>query len=135
MTGLVDPRAHAGAVKAALNAELNDKAFDYDEVPGMNDTPGILPNIYAAVSVERRPSTATRGVYTTGRTGWRIAVRCVAKTVDECRWALYHAALALDETRLTIDGTETTPIQFEADQAPIWDDGRYAALALYTYAH
>lgn len=135
MTGQVDPREHAGAVKAALNATLNDKAFDYDEAPGLNGKSGTIPNVFALVSVERRGGVSPRAIGGTGRTGWRIAVRCVGRTVDECRWALWKTAVALDEVRLTVDGTETTPIQLEADQAPEFDDGRYSAAVLYTYAH
>lgn len=133
---LVDARLHAEAVKAALNGSLGaDKALDYDEVPGMNGNAGKLPNIYVAVSVERRAGAPLRATASTGRTGWRVGARCVGRTVDECRWALFKVAEALNEQRLTIDGAQTTPIQFEADQAPEWDDGRYSALALYTYVH
>lgn len=135
---LVDARVHAEAIKAALNIALAPKvaALDYDEVPGMNGNGGKLPNIYVAVSVERRAGAPLRkATATTGRTGWRIAARGVGRTVDECRWAMFHIAQALNETRLTIGGTVTTPIQFETDQAPERDDSRYAALALYTYVH
>jgi hypothetical protein len=134
---LVDARVHATAVKAALNAVLGPKAeaLDYDEVPGMNRNPGPVPNIYVAVSVERRAGAPLRQSATTGRTGWRVGARCVGRTVDECRWALFKVATALNEARLTIGGLDTTPVQFEADQAPEWDDGRYSALALYAYVH
>lgn len=133
---LIDPRVHATAVKAALDAALGaGKALDYDEVPGTNGNAGKLPNIYVAVSIERRGGARVRATATTGRTGWRVAARCVGRTVDECRWALFKVATALNETQLTIDGLPTTPVQFETDQAPEWDDGRYSALALYTYVH
>jgi hypothetical protein len=53
---LVDQRVHAVAVKAALNTALTGDAaaYDYDEVPGTNGNAGTLPNIYVALSVERR---------------------------------------------------------------------------------
>lgn len=133
---LVDARVHAAAIKAALTVTLGaDRALDYDEVPSMNGNPGVLPNIYVALSVERRAGAPLRFSAATGRTGWRIAARCVGRTVDECRWAMFHVAQALNEKLLTIGGETTTPIQFESDQAPEWDDGRYSALALYTYVH
>ena len=137
---LVDPRLHSAAVKAAINAgPLN--AYDYDEIPGAPTNPSEternlpLPNIYVAVSIERRTGASLRSTATTGRTGWRIGARCVGRTVDECNWALFKVAAALNEARLTISGDVTTPIQFESDQAPEWADGRYTARALYTYVH
>jgi hypothetical protein len=48
---------------------------------------------------------------------------------------MFKVAVALNEKALTIGGDVTTPVQFESDQAPEWDDGRYSALALYTYVH
>lgn len=132
---LVDSRSHAEAVKAALVATVGAKVYDYDEVPSMNGNPGVLPNIYVVVSVERRAGAPRRASASTGRTGWRVAARAVGRTVDETRWAMAKVAAALNEARLTIDGTETTPAQFEADQAPELDNGRYSGLALYTYVH
>lgn len=142
----IDPRVHTAAVKAALNSTLGSvnpvpssgplgKALDYDEVPGANGKGGTLPHIYVVVSVERRAGAPLRGTATTGRTGWRISARCVGRTVDEALWAMFKVATALNEVRLTIDGLPTTPVQFEADQTPEWDSGRYSALARYTYVH
>jgi hypothetical protein len=134
---LVDQRVHAVAVKAALNTALTGDAaaYDYDEVPGSNGNAGTLPNIYVALSVERRAGAPLRSTASTGRTGWRVAARCVGRSVNECRWAVNKVAVALNEKALTIGGDVTTPVQFESDQAPELDDGRYSALALYTYVH
>lgn len=141
---LVDARVHATAIKAALNAALGVKvqAYDYDEVPGASTNPDAverrkpLPNIYVAVSVERRFIDAPlRVTVQTGRTGWRIAARSVGRTVDECRWAMFQVQMGLNEQPLTIGGTTTTPIQFESEQAPEWDDARYSAVSLFTYVH
>lgn len=140
---LVDSRVHAAAVKAALNVALTGTAaaYDYDEIPGAPTNPSEterkkpLPNIYVALSIERRGGAPTRASATTGRTGWRVAARCVGRTVDECAWALLKVATALNEKCLTVSGEITTPIHFESDQAPEWADGRYTARALYTYVH
>lgn len=140
---LVDARIHAAAVKVALNTALGVKvqAYDYDEVPGAKTNPDALqrllplPNIYVAVSVERRFIGQLRNSASTGRTGWRVSARSLGRTVDECRWAMFRVATGLNEKRLTIAGTTTTPIQFESEQAPEWDEVRYTAVSLFTYVH
>lgn len=140
---LVDDRVHATAVKAALNTALTGTAaaYDYDEIPGAPTNPSEternkpLPNIYVALSIERRGGVPVRATATTGRTGWRVAARCVGRTTDECRWALLKVAVALNEKCLTIGGDLTSPVTFESGQAPEWADGRYTARALYTYVH
>lgn len=141
MTIVLDSRAHATAVKAAINATLgpipnttDTRTYDYDEIPGANGNDGELPDIYVAVSLERRYSPVLRSAKA-GGTGWRIGARAVGPTVDEVRWALLKVALALNEKRLNISGTSTTPIQFETDEAPARDEGVYTAVALYTYSH
>lgn len=133
---VLDSRAHAAAVKTAIKAQLGpNDAYDYDEIPGANGNDGDLPDIYVAVSLERRYNPNLRITAQAGATGWRIAVRAVGPTVDEVRWALLKVATALNEKRLTINGTPTTPIQFETDQAPERDEGVYTAVAFYTYSH
>lgn len=137
MSVVLDSRPHAEAVKAAVDAALGPvNAYDYDEVPGANGNTGTQPNIYVAISLERRYNPNLRSTAQAGMTGWRIAARGVGRTVDEVRWALFKVAEALNEQRLTIDGTPTTPIQFENDlEAPRYDDGRFTAAAAYTYSH
>ncbi len=140
---LVDARPHAEAVKAALNAALGPDvhAYDYDEVPGSDLNPNDeqraepVPDIFVVIAVSRRAAPPTRGGYTTGRTGWRIETRGAGTTTDECRWAMYKAAVALNEAVLTIDGTDTTPVTFESETEPQSDDGRISATALWVYAH
>jgi hypothetical protein len=139
---VLDSRAYATAIKAAIAAELgpipgtsDTRVYDYDEVPGANGNTGTQPNIYVVVSLERRYNPNLRSTAQAGMTGWRLAVRANGRTVDEVRWALLKAAVALNENRLTVDGTSTTPIQFESDQAPLYDEGLYTAVAFYTYAH
>ena len=131
-----DSRPHATAVRAAVTASLAPSwtAYDYGKVPGSDGNAGSLPSIYALVSVERRYNPNLRLSAQAGQAGWRIAVRVVGRTADEARWAMARTADALNEKRLTIAGRSTTPIQFESEQTPELDNGRYSALALYTYA-
>lgn len=135
MTVVIDSREHAAAIKAAVNAELGDvECYEYDEVPGVNGNDGTEPRKYAVFSIERRYNPNLNLGAKAGTGGWRAAVRAVGTTVDEARWVMFKTALALNEARLSIGSARTTPIQFESDQAPEYDDGRFAGLALYTYA-
>lgn len=136
MTTLIDPRAYATAVKAALTATVGaNRVYDYDDLPGSNGNAGDLPDIFVLVSIERRYNPNLNLAAMAGSTGWRVAVRSVGRTIDETRWAMFKVATALNEKRLTVAAKSTTPIQFESDQAPELDDGRFAALSLWTFAH
>lgn len=136
MSVLLDSRPHAVAIKEALDGILWDwSAYDFDDVPGSNGNPGKLPGIYVAFSIERRPNPLVRTPGRAGSAGWRVALRSVGRTVDECRWAQNRVALALNEERLLVDGDYTSRLQFESGQAADRDEGRYSALDIYTYRH
>lgn len=139
MTALLDSRPHAEAVKAAIRAKLSPSSpatahvYDYDDVPSTYGNAGTLPNIFVVLSVERRAGSPLRGTGRTGTSGWRIALRGVGRTVDESRFALLRAAEALDGARLTVSGEKSTPVLFETDQAPEYDDGRWSGSSVWTY--
>lgn len=136
MTATLDARPHAEAIKAALKTALNSEhAYDYDEAPGSNDNPGTLPNIFVLVSVELLPSSSPRMAGRTTVRRWIATVRGVGRTVDEARWAMWRASVALHEQSLTVEDRTTTPLQFEPGDAPKPDDGRYSGLHTFTYAH
>lgn len=137
MTVILDSRPHAVAVKAAVTASLAPSwtTYDYGKVPGSDGNAGTLPSIYTIASVERRFNPNLRLSANASTGGWRITVRSVGRTVDECRWAMNKVSLALNEARLTVDGRPTSPIQFESEQNPTLDDGRFSALSVWTYAH
>lgn len=133
----IDSRPHASAVKAAVTSSLAPSwtAYDYGKVPGSDGNSGTLPSIYALVSVERRFNSNLRLSAQASQTGWRITVRSAGRTIDETRWAMNRAAVALNEARLTVEGRATSPIQFEVEQSPELDGGRYSGLSSWTYAH
>ncbi len=136
MSVTIDAREHATALKAAISAQLGPHdVYDYDDVPGSNGNAGQLPPIYVVLSVERRYNPRLRVTARASTSGWRVSARGVGRTVDEARWALFQVATALNEVSLTVDGKPTSPIQFEADQAPALDDKRYSGLSLWTYSH
>ncbi|GAA2008094.1 hypothetical protein [Nocardioides kribbensis] len=135
MSALFDSRPIVTAVKAALTVTLGaDRVFEYGDVPGADNNPGSLPRIFALPSIERRFNPALRFSAETDVVAWRLSVRVVGSTVDEARWALFKVAAALNEQSLPVAETFTTPMQFESDQAPESDDGRYSAVATYTFA-
>lgn len=130
----LDPRPHAEAVKAAIRTQLGSvHAYDYDDIPGSNGNAGVLPNIFVAVSVERRAGMPLRTDATAGLTAWRVTTRSVGRTVDEARWAQLKVAQALNEARLVVGTETTTTIQFEADEAPAQDETRWSGWSDWTY--
>lgn len=136
MTVVLDVRPHAVALKAALDGPLGQwSAYDYDEVPGSNGNDASLPHIYVVLSVERRPNPLVRTPGRTGSAGWRVALRSVGRTVDECRWAQNRVAIGLNEKRLLIADEFTSRLQYESGQAAELDEGLYSALDIYTYRH
>lgn len=142
MSVLIDARPYAVAVKTALDATLGpdpatgeSRAYDYDDLPGSLGNEGTPPGIFVAISLERRGSLSLRMSARAGTSSWRLAVRSVGMTVDECRWAQHKTAVALNEARLLVGDRRTTPIQYESGDAPAYDDGRYSATDLYVYDH
>lgn len=127
MTAL-DERQHAAALTAALKATLgSEHVYEYGAITG----PG--PNIYLLLSVERRYMPAAHSPRRHTKTAWRVTVRAVGTTVNECRWASLRVSQALDGRRLTVDGLSSTPVQHEATNAPEFDDNRAHSLSLWTY--
>lgn len=135
MSALVDPRPHATAVKSAIAAALGSShVYDHGQVPGTYSNTGSLPNIFVLVAIERRQSPVLRSARA-GDAGWRIVLTVLGRTVSECNWARLKVFEALGEQRLEVSGFSTTPIQFESDTAPRYDDGRFAADVFLTYVH
>ena len=135
MSALVDARPVVEAIRTAIEAQLGGwQVYDYGQVPGADGNTGTLPNIYALLAVERRGNPQVRASARTTRTGWRFTVRVVGRTVNEARWALAKVAGAVNEAILVVGDEQTTPIQFERDQAPELDEGRYTALSSWTLA-
>lgn len=135
MTALLDARPLTEAIRAAIQYFEDDlPVYDYGRVPGADGNAGTLPNIYALLSVERRGNPQIRASARTTRTGWRFTVRVVGRTTNEARWALAKVAGAVNEAVLVVGDEQTTPIQFERDQAPELDEGRHAALSSWTLA-
>jgi hypothetical protein len=125
---VVDARPHVAAIKAAIKTHFGRwDAYDYGEVPSP------LPFIYALVSVDRRFIPARRTTAQAGRSSWRVTVRSVGRTADECRWAATKVAEALDEALLTVGGYGSTRLLHESSSDAEPDDGVFSALSSYTY--
>ena len=119
---------HAAAVIAALAAA---GAHPYD----IDDLPATLPSHYTEVYVARRYGGTSRNAGGSGATGWRIATRFVANSVTNARVLRTNATTALEGVRLTVAGTQTTPIQFEGAEDIGPDDGWFSGITTWTYAH
>lgn len=134
---VLDARLYSTAIRDAIKAALpaSTNVYDYSTVPGTNGNSGTVPASFVIVAVERRYNPNLRLTAQAGSTGWRVSVRCVAATVNNASLLLLATATALNEKRLTIAGASTTPIQFESDQTPEYDSGKYAGLSLWTFAH
>lgn len=129
-----DERPHTTAILAALNAELTPRAaYLRGKVPGLDGNEGPEPVIYAIVDLERRNGNPPLRVARTTRRGWRVTVRGVGRTVAEAQWALAEVSTALEGVALTVDGTPTTPLIFEAADGVASDDGRYSGALTWTY--
>lgn len=142
MSTLIDPRAFATAARTAITAELAPHAaWEYGKMPGDPSNPieaeriKPLPPIFVLVAVERRYNPNLRSTAQAGRTGWRLLIRAAGSTVSEAGWALLKVGEALNERRLMVAGSPTTPIQFESETAPRLDETRFVAEAAYTFAH
>lgn len=137
----LDERAHAAVIVPLIDAELGpdpdtneSRIYDYGKVPGADGNPGVLPRIYALISLERRFAPGNKAVATTNRSGWRVSVRYVGHTVAEARWAGAQITAALDQQRFTINGLTSTPLIHESTAAVAPDDGLYSGLVGFTYA-
>lgn len=135
----MDARLFAAAATSAITAELGPHAaYEYGRLPGdvngdRKDEP--LPAIFVLVAVERRTNPLQRSTARSGSTGWRLLIRAAGRTTGEANWAMSRVAAAVDEKRLTVDGSATTPAQLESQEAARWDDGRFVVDALYNFTH
>lgn len=136
----IDVRDHIAAIKSAIDAQFGEwHAYEYGEAPGDPQNPDAaeraepLPPIFAQVAVERRFVPPRRSTAQAGRSSWRVSVRAVGRSASEALWAWRRVNLALDEASLVIGDAVTTPLQHESSTSPEPDDGRFSALALFTY--
>lgn len=114
---------------AAVDTALGEwNAYRYGDLDGKT-----LPHIFALVSVERRFVTPERNGGMSGRSGWRVSVRYVGRSPKEAEWAGFLVNQALDGTRLTIDGYESTPVTHESTAAVRSDEGRFSGESFFTY--
>lgn len=135
----LDESAHWDALAAILRAVTVQSAdlmvCDVGMVPGDSDgnVPGTMPDLFAQLQVERRNVPADRSGRS-GRSGWRVSVRLVARYPKNTRDAQAAVQAALDGIRVTVDGHESTPLHHELSQAVRPDDGMFSGLVQVTYA-
>lgn len=131
----LDEQAHVDALTDLLTGPLNGHVYSHGKVPGADGNDGDLPDIYVVLTLERRyAGDAPRKAGYVSRSGWRVLVRGVGRTVKEARWALVQATSALEDVHLVIDETRSTPITHESSTPIAPDDGRQSGLVEWTYA-
>lgn len=123
---MIDPRPHSAAIIAALTAR-GVAAFTLDAVPDK------LPPRFAVVHIARRFNAPVRSSAETDIVLWRATVSHVGSSVNETLWISMRVAEALNEATLTIAGDTYGPIQFELEQEPEPDDGRFSGRSQWTY--
>lgn len=124
----LDTRDHASAIKTALGTALGQwDAYDYGDLGEDN-----LPSIFALISVERRTAPLDRPGRS-GRSGWRLGVRYVGRSIAEARWAEARVNAALDGLVLSVDGATSTPVAHESTTAVAPDEGRFSGVSSFTY--
>ncbi|GAA4120485.1 hypothetical protein GCM10022215_24170 [Nocardioides fonticola] len=134
-----DVLEHYLDAEQALSEQLAPwKVFRFGEVPGADGTPSEVdvvetPAMYALIDIQRDPVTARRLTGGAGRSRWVLSVRGVGGTVAEAEWILTRATVALEETRLSVDGRRTTPLQLDDSRSVRPDDGRFSGLRSWTY--
>lgn len=129
----LDPRQHTTAVLGLLTGK-GVAAYRQNEVPGTTGGPaGTLPNLFAIVHVERRFIGYTRSSGENDITGWRATIVHAGRTVTEAQWVAMRVSEALNEAVLMIGGEPYGPVQFELEQTPESDSGRYSGRTQWTY--
>lgn len=76
----------------------------------------VLPPAYSEVVIMRRYGGVFRNGMTRAR-GYRVTVRACGRTYEQAVEMRRLAREALEDSRLTVDGRTTTPIQFEDEEA------------------
>lgn len=130
---MIDPRPHTSYWIDALKAK-GVNAFRQNEVPGSVGGPtGTPPNLFTIVHIERRFLPYARASGENDITGWRAVLVCVGRTVAEAQFVAMRTYEVFNEATPTIDGEPFGPVQFELEQTPEPDNGRYTGRTQFTY--
>lgn len=126
---LVSIETHTAAIVAVLNAgSPNANAYTLDALKKL----AALPDAYTEVTVSHRFGAPNRNVASTGRTGYRIATRVVAKREVNAQRLRDRVDTALRSQRVA--AISTTPVQFETEDPIGDDDGWFSGLTTWTYS-
>lgn len=120
-------------VLAVLNAPLN--ALDTPKTAyDVGKEPSPRPKEYVDVNVSRVFGGTPRTSSQKYLTGYRVTVRGVSElSATNARNSLEVCRAALEYKRLTVDGQESTPIQFETEDPAEPDNGWFVGLLAFTY--
>lgn len=120
---------HAAAIFATLDA-AGARPYDVDELKALKK----LPNYYTEVTLSRRFGGGPRRQSAQeGTESYRVLTRYVAETVSNARELRRRTRAAFQDVALIVDGTATTPIQFETADAIGSDGGWFSGADAWTY--
>ena len=105
---------------------FNAEPYDLDQLPVPR------PVFYNEVLVARRYGGQIRGEKPTMNL-YRVAIRAVAQRLSNAR-EMRRRAEQIEGRTITVDGIQSTPIQFEVADTIGVDSGWYSGLTTYTYA-
>ena len=129
-----DQRLHADAWAALLATQLGPgRVFERGDVPGLDGNAGSTPNPHVLLDITRRYVETANNAGAVTRSGWRVGVMVVAKTVYEAR-ATQSKVARVEGFRLDAGGARSTRVVHESTEDPGPDDGWYSAESVWTYA-
>ena len=124
---MTDQQAMA-AVLAAVNAAVVPTAYEEDKVPS------TWPSEFVVVNLTRTYGGVKRSDGTFAETGYRLQLDVTSHNSRlNVRKSLDDARAGLEFSRLSIDGRESTLIQFENATVATTKDGWHTARQFYTF--
>lgn len=103
------------------------------EVPGLDGNDGAKPPRYYTLGTGGIGVDRTRAPRHATRTSWRVYITAVGDRVAEVIGGQSHAAMALLDARLVVDGHESTPLHREDVREPERRDGVAECESEWTY--
>ena len=110
------------AVEAAVIAALAAGSAEPRTLDQLRGTQSLLPNYYTEVHVSEVPGSRERLGQGIEMRQWRVITRAVARERVNAQAMRARAAAALEDTVLTVEGIESSPIVREVADDPIGDD-------------
>ncbi len=119
----------------SIQDRLSDAKVSGYELDDIDALPALPPAGYAEIHLAATTSGVARAGARSRRTGWRLDVRIVAKTVSNFNVLADRAHDALFDQPLSAEGRSTDRLGLQPSNPPGADDGWYSGLLSYTFTH